>query len=201
MTRGVIEGVSGDLGTSRQSAADIAIPVLPDGSFARAYVTLETHGPDHGPTAPCRHVDRWRVVFGLDHGRRDSAPVGPAFAQPEEASAFARLLNGRPDGGAVEAAGVASDQAAGGVTRGVPADHTTEGHVAPSPGPAAGQEGPCAVCGTPLRPTAQHRRTCSARGRQRLRRGRWSGALQLTLDLSGPGLAASDPIAVGEAAR
>ena len=198
---GLIAGVSGDFRASGPCAADIAIPVLPDGSSARAYVTLETHGPEHGPTAPCRHVDRWRVVFGLDYGRRDSAPIGPAFTRPEDAGAFARLLNRRPGGGAVEAAAVPLAQAAEGVTRGVPPDHTTEGHVTPSPGPAAGQEGSCAVCGTPLRPTAQHRRTCSARCRQRLRRGRESGGLQLTLDLSGPSIAVSDPFAVGESAR
>jgi hypothetical protein len=112
MMRGVLDGVSDGLAASGPAAADIAIPVLPDGSAARPYVTLETHGPDHGPTAPCRHLDRWRVVFGLDHGRRDSAPVGPVFARPEEASAFARLLNRRLDGEAVEAAGVPADQPA-----------------------------------------------------------------------------------------
>ena len=171
--------------SSVQGIADIAISVLPDGTHARAYVTLETHGPDHRPTEPCRHVDRWRVVFGLDFGRHDSAPVGPAFTRSEDATVFARLLNGQGRLDVADAAGTAgvTDGAPEGVTERIPDQNTTAEPVTASPGPLAVQGARCAACGRALPPSSQHRRTCSDRCRvRRWRRAQVTDPHQLSLD-------------------
>jgi predicted nucleic acid-binding Zn ribbon protein len=167
-------------------AADIAVPVLPDGTRARAYVTLETHGPDHRSTEPCRHLDRWRVVFGLDYGRHDSEPMGPAFPRPEDAGVFARLLNGQRLLDAADARVPAQDPegAPEGVTEPIPDHGTATEPVTASPRPTAPEAACCAACGKALPPSSQHRRTCSDRCRVQLwRRGRVTDSRQLSFDL------------------
>jgi predicted nucleic acid-binding Zn ribbon protein len=167
-------------------AAATEVPTLPDGTRARAYLIRETRGPDHAPTKPCRHVDRWRVVFGLDYGRRDSAPVGPAFDRPADAAALARHLNrdAAPPDASAAAIATAHDDVREGVTGGRLGRDATAAPVTASPVPAAAQEGTCVVCQRPLPPSAQRRRTCSDRCRMALsRRYRRVDGGQLTLEL------------------
>jgi predicted nucleic acid-binding Zn ribbon protein len=172
--------------TLQRLAMDIAIPILSDGTRARAYVTLETHGPDHRPTEPCRHVDRWRVVLGLDFGRHDSAPVGPALTRPQDANAFARLLNGqgRPDAADAPIPAGVPDIAPEGVTERSLDNVTTADPVTASPRSPAVQAARCAACGKALPPSWQHRRTCSDRCRVRLwRHEQLTDQEQLSFDL------------------
>ncbi len=152
-------------------AAGITIPLLPDGSRARAYVTVTASGPDHAPTAPCHHVDEYRVVFGLDYGRRDSAPVGPAFRRAAEACALARLLNRQPG------AQLDAEATLGARSKVFHADlPPTDTAEPPAPPPAWPEQAQaarcevCAACGEPLPSGRADRRYCSPRCRQAGRR-------------------------------
>lgn len=177
-------------------AAESPIPVQSDGSPARACVSLQTDGPDHPAMAPCYHRDRWVVVFGVDYGRGDSAPVGPVFDRPEAAGAFARRLNGE---GRIERATPTSTtdvsaEAPASVTAGPRAQDTTQDRVTTSTGSVCRSGASCAACGAPLPPSSHHRRCCSARCRQRLsRRGGRTAIQQLSLHLDG----AESPTRVG----
>jgi hypothetical protein len=170
----------------RAIAAAIEVPVLGDGSRGRAYLTHVTDGPDHSPTEICSHVGRWRVVFGLDYGRHDSAPVGPAIERPADAAALARVLNG--DAAPLDAADTAIVAAVDGDREGVTAGRldydATTAPVTASRLIVAAQEGTCAACRRALPPAARHRRTCSDRCRmaESRRRHRVDGG-QLTLEL------------------
>lgn len=74
-------------------AATLPTPVDPRFGVCRAYVTIERSGPDHGQYEPCRHVDRYRVIWALDGGRRQE-PTGPAFEKGRDALRLCAILNG-----------------------------------------------------------------------------------------------------------
>ena len=123
-------------------------------------------GRAHAYVAEVRVGDAWcwRVVFGLDAGRRDSTPVGPAFADSADASALARRLNADADHPeraikrpSVEGAGVTPASGLG-----IP---PAGGPVTAAPGPTRFPGGRCAVCAAQLPESRQARRTCSGRCR------------------------------------
>lgn len=150
----------------RRQASEIAVP-LDHGARARAYVRLFTEGPDHAPVAPCTHRDTWRVVFGMDAGRLDSDPVGPAFTRSADACALARLLNGEEP--ATEAPGHVASR----YTSTAVAADTGEGAI---DAPRTGNPGParrCVVCDSPLPADARSdATTCGGACRVRLHRQR-----------------------------
>ena len=120
----------------------------------------------HAYLAEARVGDAWRwvVVFGLDGGRRDSAPVGPAFVDAADAAALARRLNAGPDHPTATIEPPADEDA--GVT--AVSDlviHMAAGAVTPSAGPSRAPATRCVACGAQLPESRQARRTCSGRCR------------------------------------